>query len=205
MKLICAIAAVVIVITSCKEDKVRTYTEKKSVQPTMAPMPAGHPPANAPAPTQAKQGASHDERPSFNWVLPKGWSVTKGGGMISATFLPVDNAEQFKATLIVLSGAAGGVDANLGRWLGQLGLSSAPGEIGKVKAKSTPLKNASVSGTVYDLTLSDTQEKTFYVALLPVNGSSVFVKFIADLATAKRNKAKFQSLLNSLELVSHVH
>ncbi len=204
MKLICAIAAIVIVITSCKEDKVRTYTEKK-VQPAIAQMPAGHPPTNTAAPTEAKQAASHGAQPSFNWVLPKGWSVTKGGGMISATFLPVDNAEKFKATLIVLSGAAGGVDANLGRWLGQLGLSSAPGEIGKVKAKSAPFKNASVSGTVYDLTLSDTQEQTFYVALLPVNGSSVFVKFIADLATAKRNKEKFQSLLNSLELVPHVN
>ncbi|MGL1903339.1 MAG: hypothetical protein OCC49_14460 [Fibrobacterales bacterium] len=217
MKFIFAIAILSLVIVGCKEEKIRTYTEKPASmapqpptdQKDMPKMPAGHPPIdqNSPSMGAAPQGAptrtANDTRPKFSWKLPKGWLVQEGGGMITATYFPDDGTNSFKATLIILGGMAGGVDANLERWLGQIGLPSDPGTIAKVKNGATQVAGVNVKGSLYDLTLQATQEKTFLVTILPVEEYSVFVKFMAAPDVAKAQKQNFTALLNSLEYTAN--
>jgi len=206
MKYLVIIAISLFFVTACQEEKVRTYTEKPVPQSPHAAMGKNphaamgkNPHGAMGAMGKAAPAAQAGERPTFSWKLPEGWKVEASGGMISATFLPIDAAEKFKATLIILNGEAGGVDGNLGRWLGQLGLAAAPVDIAKLKTAATPITSKKITGSLYDLTLTPTQENTFVVAILPVEGFSVFVKFQSDAATAKRNKQKFIDLLNSME------
>ncbi|MGL1935976.1 MAG: hypothetical protein OCD01_13190 [Fibrobacterales bacterium] len=215
MKFIFAIAILSLVIVGCKEEKIRTYTEKPASmapqppidQKAMPKMPAGHPPIDQNTPgmgaPQAPATVTNDTRPKFSWKLPKGWLVQEGSGMITATYFPDDGTNSFKATLIILGGMAGGVDANLERWLGQIGLPADPGTIAKVKNAANKVKGVNVKGDLYDLTLQATQEKTFLVTILPVEEYSVFVKFMAAPDVAKAQKKNFAALLNSLEYTAN--
>ena len=56
------------------------------------------------------------------WDTPESWQEIPGTGMRMASFNMASAGQEALGTLITLSGPAGGLDANVARWLGQLGL-----------------------------------------------------------------------------------
>lgn len=56
------------------------------------------------------------------WELPEGWTERAGSGMRIAEFLPDAGVEDGLVTLIALGPGAGGLEANVSRWRGQVGL-----------------------------------------------------------------------------------
>ena len=60
----------------------------------------------------------------FTWVVPQGWKEEAAGGMRLATFHLIADPNAFDCDIVALAGPAGGLEANLERWLGQLGISA---------------------------------------------------------------------------------
>ena len=58
----------------------------------------------------------------FLWDVPSGWTQELGGNMRLATFRLVSNPEAFDCSIVSLPGGAGGLEANLKRWMAQINL-----------------------------------------------------------------------------------
>ncbi len=63
---------------------------------------------------------------SIMWEIPEGWVQQPGSGMRLATLVIQTEEETAECTLIILSGDVGGLDANIQRWMGQIGLPIPP-------------------------------------------------------------------------------
>ena len=59
---------------------------------------------------------------TFTWTTPAGWREAPGMGMRLATLTVERGDETAEATLIVLSGDAGGLGANITRWMEQVNI-----------------------------------------------------------------------------------
>lgn len=85
----------------------------------------------APKPSAASSHGKADmprpgaEDKALVWKTPAGWSETRGSGMRLATLVvtSADGLAQAECSVITLRGGAGGVSANVGRWMGQMQLS----------------------------------------------------------------------------------
>lgn len=62
------------------------------------------------------------EAPSLKWHLPETWSEAPGGGMRLASFSPPAWDGVGQGSIILLGGDAGGLEANLRRWMQQIKL-----------------------------------------------------------------------------------
>ena len=60
--------------------------------------------------------------PSLKWQLPENWSEAPGGGMRLASFSPPAWEGVGQGSIILLGGDAGGLEANLRRWMQQIKL-----------------------------------------------------------------------------------
>ena len=68
---------------------------------------------------QKEINASADQTP-LAWETPEGWVEKKGSGLRLATFTGTDSQAPVETTIVTLSGPAGGVSANVERWMRQL-------------------------------------------------------------------------------------
>ena len=68
---------------------------------------------------QQQINASADQTP-LSWETPAGWVEKKGGGLRLATFSGTDPKAMVEATIISLGGSAGGMMANVTRWMQQI-------------------------------------------------------------------------------------
>lgn len=113
MHRICSAAATVlwmaIWLSGCgrHEPRITTYQEIRVTPPTAQTAQTAHPPATA---------------PSLKWHLPENWSEAPGGGMRLASFSPPAWEGLGQGSVILLGGDAGGLEANLRRWMQQIKL-----------------------------------------------------------------------------------
>lgn len=80
--------------------------------------------------TSPSAHAEHDAppapaAPSLKWHLPENWTEAPGGGMRMASFSPPDWEGVGQGSIILLGGDAGGLEANLRRWMQQIKLTPA--------------------------------------------------------------------------------
>ncbi|MDP3980011.1 MAG: hypothetical protein Q8Q33_01215 [Chlamydiota bacterium] len=148
-----------------------------------------------------------DEIPKVNfvWKTPDGWNETLGKGLRIATFKPVELADQsIECRLLQLSGEAGGLKANVKLWMQQLGLAELPDEQldAFIAKQSTFTTDGNLEGTKIDfstlLTKPD-QADTMVVAVIPVDGATVFVKITGSVAGIKKYQSQFQALCQSIK------
>lgn len=95
-----------------QEPGITTYQEVRITPPASHAEHAAHPPAAAPA---------------LNWRLPENWTEAPGGGMRLASFSPPAWDGVGQGSIILLGGDAGGLEANVRRWMQQIKLTP-PGE-----------------------------------------------------------------------------
>lgn len=159
-----------------------------------------------PAHHQHDDHAATAPRPSapstLAWTKPDGWNETPGSGMRMATFTVTSGGHSATCTLVRLSGAAGGLEANARRWIGQLGL-AVPEDAAlsaflerQVRVES----EGGYAGTVVDLAeLGRASDgSSMLAALIDLQGATLFVKLTgpADLLAAEKDR--FIALCRSL-------
>jgi hypothetical protein len=110
----------IVAIAGCDRDSVKVYSLAKD---------ESSPPDKIAAPNQA--GAV---QPQLQWTLPAGWTEVPPTEMRLASFkVQGRNGAQADVSVVPLPGMAGGDDANVNRWRGQVGLAeAAPDELQKM-------------------------------------------------------------------------
>jgi hypothetical protein len=202
-------------VSGCEETRPRTYTEaafKPLAAPGMAaPMGgmgamsgAGMPPMNT-SPVDIK----------VTWTLPESWAVKdSANAMRIGSFAAQDPAlantgeidpNAVDVSVVQLAGDAGGLEANILRWMGQVGLKATPEEMAEfIKAAEHFKTGSGQEGMYVDLTdkLSGdmTQSKTIFGAVVQTQEYTVFVKAMGEHAKVVAQKPLVIAFCKSLKI-----
>jgi hypothetical protein len=139
----------------------------------------------------------------LRWTAPSGWKEEGGSGMRLASFTAVDGAQTGLCTIIKLGGAAGGLDANVRRWIGQLGIQAPDAkEMAEFLKRQQEFKSeGGWEGVIVDLTelaAPAAESGSMLASSLTVGESTVFVKLTGSVALLRKEKESFTQLCRSL-------
>jgi len=137
------------------------------------------------------------------WGRPEGWKEEAGTHMRMATFHQIADPNAIDCSIIALGGPAGGPEANLSRWMGQLGLQAPDDSLKKLlmSAQDVTTKGG-FQAKVFDFTVLQPQgspsDKSMIAAMITVDQTTVFVKMTGSIGSVKQNKDNFLKLLGSI-------
>ncbi len=149
----------------------------------------------------------------FAWTLPAGWTVQPEGDPMRLTGFWAPDPEFTKkgeadpkpvdVSIVQLAGDAGGLEANVTRWLGQVTLS--PTLAKKAIAEAKPIRTSTgQTGIVVDFTpyLSDdlTQSKSIIGAILDGGDNTVFVKAMGARSHVPKVKEQLLEFCRNLAI-----
>ncbi|MDE0027042.1 MAG: hypothetical protein OXP69_21740 [Spirochaetaceae bacterium] len=189
----CALlAALVVAVAACaREPRVREYDE---VVIKRSPVEAAF----------DGSGAARDPGSPLVWQTPPAWQELPGDGIRLAAFRFEQGDRRVETTVVMLGGAAGGVEANVVRWLDQLGLQLTGEELAQFLAGGeTVAARGGIPLTVYDFTrLASPDGDSILAAVGPVLDQTLFVKMTGDGSLVAAARADFMSLVASLGVAS---
>ncbi len=142
------------------------------------------------------------------WQTPPTWQELPGDGIRLAAFRLEQGGDRestlVETTVVMLGGAAGGVEANVARWLEQLGLRLAGDELAQFLAAGEPVATrGGLRLTVYDFTaLTAPDGDSMMVAVGPALDQTLFVKMSGNGAAVAAARSDFLRLVGSLELAA---
>ncbi|MBW8889578.1 MAG: hypothetical protein JF616_17620 [Fibrobacteres bacterium] len=206
------VALALSLLSGCEEEKPRVYSEV-AFKPIAAAGPMGGMgmPGGAGMPAMAAPPADI----KVTWTLPKGWvPKDSANAMRVGSFAAMDpnlansgeiDPNAVDVSVVQLGGTAGGLEANIRRWMGQVGLKASPEEMEGIIKKAPRFKTATgQEGMLIDLTgmLSGdmTQSKTIYGAIVQTEEYTVFVKAMGDFAQVKKQKPQVAAFCKSLRI-----
>ncbi|MBL9117304.1 MAG: hypothetical protein JNJ83_20015 [Verrucomicrobiaceae bacterium] len=205
LSLRCPAAALLLTVglTSCDrfDQRVVEITETREVSKH-----ASAPNVGVSSATRFYDDAQRDESGApmnpFIWTTPTGWTEGQSNQMrvINLTFGPNNEGECY---LTAMPGASGGVEANINRWRGQLGLSPLPAADVEKLPRKTFLGGEAYSVTAdgdYKNVGQEAPMKDYRLVGLiqQVSGLTLFVKMTGPKALVETNQANFESFVNSI-------
>jgi len=132
----------------------------------------------------------------LTWEVPEGWEAQPPSSMRLASFaVPADGATG-DCSVVLLSGEGGGVAPNVNRWRGQVGLPPQSEDDILEDAKVVQGKIGAFS--VFRIANPDAPDSAFLAAILPVSGSTVFVKLNAPAGTLDALEGGFVAFCKSI-------
>ena len=152
--------------------------------------------------TDPHEFAEQSSSSEFKWKIPEGWSEKTGTGMRKATITKNIDSRTIEMTVIELAGSVGGVEANLTRWLGQIGVDNADALKRLTdQAQTINLANGK-SANVYDFTMfqSDSLESSMLAAIIPFGGSNLFIKSMGQQSDMIEIREDFVGFVESIEI-----
>lgn len=164
---------------------------------------------SAPAAAPAMQGGS--PAGPIKWTPPTRWESKPASGMRAATYIiPAAQGDSEGAECAVFMNIAGGVDANIKRWIGQFEAADGGPADGKAKQEKQTINGLNV--TTVDLTGTfkgggpmmgqSTGPKTGYRllgAIVETPEGEVFFKMTGPAKTMAAAQPEFQALLKSVK------
>lgn len=150
-----------------------------------------------PPPTSAPAGGS------VRWTTPEGWTEEPGSGMRLVTFHMGAGRAAGLCTVVQLAGDAGGLEANIRRWMGQLQVAPPEPEAFRsfVDAQERFTTDSGWRGTLVDLTSlagSNAQASSMLACLLDTGEATVFAKITGPADVLKAEASRFRGLCQSL-------
>ncbi len=137
----------------------------------------------------------------LTWTLPQGWVEGAAGGMRLATFHLENDPKDIDVSIVVLDGMAGGLEANLSRWLGQIQLSAAENDLKKLIVEAQNVRTRDqFEAMVYDLTVltRDSNAASMIVAVISADSKTVFVKMTGNKNNCLQQKDHFFEFVRSI-------
>lgn len=165
-------------------------------------MPEG---ANHATEMQQQLTASVDQT-ALLWETPKEWVEKKGSGLRLATFNGTNPKAMVETSIVSLGGQAGGVEANVTRWIQQLGLNVPDTQklndfINQQEHFST---SSSLPITVIDLTqLQDknpANSPSMVAAIIDKKDTQIFIKMTGEKQAVLQNRDTFKKFIKSIRL-----
>lgn len=143
-----------------------------------------------------------DRPAALKWTTPTGWKAQPGSSMRLGSFGIEQHSRTGLCTIVKLGGAAGGVEANVKRWIGQIGLEVPPQEeFAEFMDRQTEFKSeGGLECVLVDLTTLGTQgpeQASLLGAVFALGDMTVFVKFAGPVALLQEERASFTGLCRS--------
>ncbi|VAX37448.1 hypothetical protein MNBD_UNCLBAC01-1083 [hydrothermal vent metagenome] len=146
-------------------------------------------------------------KPAIIWKAPNEWLETKGSSMRLVSFsTPSDNPQNYiECSIVSLSGKAGGVKANVMRWMSQVNLNSDQPEVDSfLNNLEKTTTGSGLPVTIVDFTIlqvsDDELSSSMMAAIIELTDEIVFIKMTGDKGAVLNNKKNFQSLVQSISL-----
>lgn len=142
---------------------------------------------------------------ALSWTTPEGWHEEKGGGMRVATFKAGAGDLAVETSVISLAGSAGGMAANVSRWMGQLNLDVPSAvELDKFIERQETVKTTSgLAVKLIDFTQMQTDDQpevpSMIAAVVEGSGNQVFIKMTGTKKAVQKNFDAFKALIGSLK------
>jgi len=180
-----------VALAGCGRSQVKVYrlsnddTSSSSTPPTAA---------TAAAPDQ---NGNNPAQPQLQWTLPEAWTEVAPGQMSIASFkVQGQDGAQADVSVVPLPGPAGGDDANVNRWRGQVGLSAAtPDELERM---AEPVQVGDQPAKLYDIVGQGSNAKRVLGVIDEQNGTTWFFKMMGDANLVEQQKPEFVAFLKSL-------
>ena len=177
-------------LAGCGRDNVKVYRLSNDDASSAAP------PPNATATAVPDQSGNNAAQPQLHWTLPAGWTEVAPGEMSIASFkVSGPNGAEADVTVVPLPGMAGGDNANVNRWRGQVGLPAATAD--ELQKLGETVQVGDQSATLYDLAGSDNAKRILGV-IQQRNGTTWFFKMMGDAGLVEQQKPQFIAFLKSL-------
>lgn len=177
-----------------REPRWRTYEEENVTtgHQHQHPEPAASPAFSASPSAQVK----------LRWTKPEGWEEQAGSGMRLATLTVGKGDRSATCTMITLSGTAGGLDANVRRWIGQLKMTGPTGDdfTAFLEKQERIQSEGGYDGVLVNLTElgASTDGGSMLAALFTVNQTTLFIKMTGPIELLQAEKDRFAQLCKSL-------
>jgi len=147
-------------------------------------------------------------KPAISWESPKGWKETKGSSMRLASFSTgMDDPQNYiECSIVSLGGQAGGLSANVARWMRQINLSvSDSKQLDEFLENSERIKTKSdLPVTMIDFTKLQSSEdegaSSMIAAIIQLTDLTVFLKMTGSKEAVLNNKEEFRVLVNSVKM-----
>ena len=208
----------VFTLTSCEKKFVKRQYQEVVVQ-ALAPkvnfdhsklqLPEGHPPidqSSMPIDNQAMNDMldNSSTETELHWTTPEGWNEGKSNGMRLATFATVGQ-DPIECTIVALGGEAGGLTANVKRWMNQINLINISDD--QVDQFLNQAKSLTSEGglemKILDFNQLQMQSSddtpSMMAALITVDDRTIFVKMTGAKSAITANQTQFEHLCRSLK------
>ncbi len=132
------------------------------------------------------------------WTTPSLWKEVPGHSMRLASFHVPCRKESGDLSITTLEGESGGIDANVNRWLGQIGLTPSSGvEINSLKK----IKNGKLGQFSYFKLINyENEDQAILASIYNIRDTSVFVKLMSNLSCLMESENEFIKFCESLAL-----
>lgn len=161
----------------------------------------GQPPFAGGAGTKAKPSVgtkkpARDAPSDLTYEVPAGWSPGTMNAMRIAAFEVKDGDQKIEITIAT---AGGDLLANVNRWRGQIGLNDTTQS--ELDQQIKQLKVDKLSGDYIELTgpADAPKRQSIYGVVMKHAGQTWFFKLVGDTALAEREKAHFESFVQSVK------
>ena len=192
----------------CRDREITAYRAPKDPAPTGMPaaemastnnLPTGHPPigpgaGEPPGASMAGTAVPTASGNDLTWTAPAGWVAKPLSTMRKGSFTVAGEGGEADLSITAFPGATGGLDANLNRWRGQVGLSpQAPAEI------SASTEKFSANGLDFVVVDYAGNGKRLLGAVVPFGGNSWFFKLMGPDALVENQKTAFVGFLHTVK------
>ncbi|MGB8355473.1 MAG: hypothetical protein WCD79_16365 [Chthoniobacteraceae bacterium] len=141
------------------------------------------------------------------WKLPPGWQEQPASGMRLGSFAVVEGEGKVDISLVVLTGDAGGLTANVNRWRGQLSLASqtdADVAASVMKLETAAGDQAAIVDIAGKAPGADSKSGSRILGAIIERGDKTwFVKATGEDSLVEKHKSEFLDLVKSLQFPDH--
>jgi hypothetical protein len=196
-----------IVFAGCRDKEITAYRAPKEAPVPAAPaattgnmgnMPVDHPPvgenAPAPGPDMANNAVPTASGSGLTWTAPASWTPKALGAMRKGSFSLKTGGAEADLSITSFPGATGGLEANLNRWRGQVGLN--PLSPDEVIAATEKFEANGLQFTVVDYAGNGNR---LVGAIVPYGGNSWFFKLMGPDAPVASLKTGFVEFLHTVK------
>lgn len=140
---------------------------------------------------------------NLTWTAPEGWSEGPEKPMREVTYFTAGDAPA-ELSLTLLTGGAGGAEANFNRWMAQMGRPAmATGEfetLPTIEIFGRPAPAIQVEGVYTGMGAAPREGCALLGSIAPApNGATAFVKMIGPAGTVRDERANFEAFCGSLK------
>jgi hypothetical protein len=152
-----------------------------------------------PVPELPQMMAGHDhaaEEKQLTWTLPTGWTESRTSGM-TLSRITASEVPEASITLSRLEGTGGGMNPNIQRWAGQLGLPRLSDS--DLEAVKSVLNHGEAKGTFINFNaLPLVKETTMNVCILEYPDFTLYLKISGKSEAVSKSSDKLISLAQSI-------